>query len=88
MFQIWIIVQIIKFFILAKEQNLIYDISPVSNHQGNGSTINFDFNFYIDNVTQIKVYHFDENKIKRELVYELDYSISNVQNQNGGYSTG
>ncbi|MBQ7286650.1 MAG: hypothetical protein IJW73_02700 [Candidatus Gastranaerophilales bacterium] len=66
---------------------MIYDISPVSNHQGNGSTINFDFNFYIDNVTQIKVYHFDENKIKRELVYELDYSISNVQNQNGGYIT-
>ena len=66
---------------------MIYDISPVNNYVGNDATTIFDFNFYIDNASQIKVYLFDEDNLKRTLVLDLDYSISGVKNINGGFIT-
>lgn len=66
---------------------LIYDILPVNNYQGNGVCDKFDFDFYIENKNQLKVYLFDENLIKIELVKDLDYSINEVGNKNGSYIT-
>ena len=66
---------------------MIYDILPVNNYTGNSNTTIFDFDFYIDNEEQLKVYHFDENKIKRFLELNIDYSINEIKNENGSYIT-
>lgn len=66
---------------------MIYDIIPVNNYTGNSSNKRFDFNFYIENASQLKVSFFDENDIKSTLVYGLDYSINELKNANGSYIT-
>ena len=66
---------------------MIYDILPINNYKGNNSSTTFDFDFYIDNKNQLNVYHFDENKIKRLLQLDIDYSINEVKNKNGSYIT-
>lgn len=66
---------------------MIYDISPVNNYVGNDTTTLFDFNFYIDNASQIKVYLFDENNIKHTLTMDLDYSVNGSKSLNGGSVT-
>lgn len=64
---------------------LIYDILPVNNYQGNGVCDKFDFDFYIEDKSQLKVCFFDENSIKTELINDLDYTINEVGNKNGSY---
>ena len=66
---------------------MIYDISPVNNYRGNNNSTIFDFDFYIDNENQLKVYLYDENNVKFELKNNVDYLIEGVQNENGGYIT-
>ena len=66
---------------------MIYDILPVNNYQGNNSSTNFDFSFYIENENQLKVYLYDENSNKIELKNAIDYSIHEVGNKNGSYIT-
>ena len=66
---------------------MIYDIFPVNNYQGNGSSTVFDFDFYIDNASQLKVYLFDSDGAKYLLEHEIDYSLEGEQNPNGGYIT-
>ena len=79
---------ITNYFILIKEIIvLIYDILPVNNYQGNGSSIVFDFDFYIDNASQLKVYLFDTDGTKRLLQNEVDYSLEGEKNHNGGFIT-
>ena len=60
---------------------MIYDILPINNYKGNNSSTTFDFDFYIDNKNQLNVYHFDENKIKRLLKLDIDYSINEIKNK-------
>lgn len=66
---------------------MIYDIIPVNNYTGNSSNKRFDFNFYIENISQLRVSLFDENNIKTTLVHGLDYTINEVKNANGSYIT-
>ena len=66
---------------------MIYDISPVNNYIGNNTSTVFDFNFYIDDESQLKVYLFDENNVKHLLECDIDYTISDIKNTNGGYIT-
>lgn len=66
---------------------MIYDILPVNNYKGNNSSTEFEFDFYIENADQLSVYLFDKNNIKYLLKNELDYSINEVQNENGSYIT-
>lgn len=66
---------------------MIYDISPVNNHKGNGTNKIFDFDFYIENENQLKVYFYNENNIKEELKNNLDYTINEFKNNNGSYIT-
>ena len=66
---------------------MIYDISPVNNHKGNGTNKIFDFDFYIENENQLKVYFYNENNIKEELKNNFDYTINEFKNNNGSYIT-
>lgn len=66
---------------------MIYDITPVNNYQGNGTTTHFDFDFYIEKASQLNVYFFDENNIKIKLQYGIDYSINEFKNPEGSYIT-
>ena len=70
-----------------EELTLIYDILPVNNYQGNNSATQFDFDFYIENESQLNVFLFDENNIKYKLAYNKDYSINEFKNINGSYIT-
>lgn len=66
---------------------MIYDIMPVDNYKGNNLSTQFDFDFYIENKDQLKVYLFKENKTKVELEYNVDYSINEFKNKNGSFIT-
>ena len=66
---------------------MIYDVLPVNNYLGNGSSTNFDFNFFIEDGTQLKVYHYNNNSLKTELVENVDYSVNEYKNENGSYIT-
>ena len=59
---------------------------PVKNHYGNNSATVFDFDFYIENETQITVTHTDLNGIQTVLEYGVDYILNSnsLKNQNGG----
>lgn len=66
---------------------MIYDISPVNNYRGNNNSTTFDFDFYIDNENQLKVYLYDKDSVKFELKNNIDYLIEGIQSENGGYIT-
>lgn len=66
---------------------MIHDILPVNNYKGNNSSTTFDFDFYIDTTSQLKVYHYDSNNIKTLLSLNIDYSINEVKNKNGSFIT-
>ncbi len=66
---------------------MIYDVLPVNNYTGNNSTTMFDFNFYIENENQLKVYIINSDDTTIELVYGKDYSINEFGNENGSYIT-
>jgi len=65
--------------------NLIYDILPVNNYLGNNSSTQFDFDFYVENENQLKVFIFDEHEIKTELKNNIDYRINELGNKNGSF---
>ena len=64
---------------------MIYDILPVNNYIGNNINTTFDFDFYIENGNQLKVYHFNQNGIKTLLTEGIDYSVNEFKNVNGSY---
>jgi len=66
---------------------LIYDILPVNNYIGNGSSTEFEFDFLIDKPSQLAVYLFDENENKHKLIQDIDYVVSGINSENGGYIT-
>ncbi len=66
---------------------MIYDISPVNNYQGNNSSTEFEFDFYIENEDQLAVYLFDKNNVKYLLKNNQDYSINEIKNKNGSFIT-
>lgn len=64
---------------------MIYDISPVNSYTGNGVTTKFDFDFYIENESQLNVYKYNALGAKFKLIYNVDYSINEFKNINGSY---
>ena len=66
---------------------MIYDILPVNNYRGNGNSVIFDFDFYIDNEEQLKVFLYESDGNKYELKNGADYIIEGVKCENGGYIT-
>ena len=66
---------------------MIFDILPLNSYRGNNVALNFDFDFYIENASQLNVYHYDSTGFKRKLEYNVDYSIHELKNPNGSYIT-
>lgn len=66
---------------------MIPEKNPYNNWVGNGSTITFDFDFYIEDETQLAVYHTNALGVQTLLVYGVDYSINEFKNENGSYIT-
>lgn len=59
---------------------MIPEVSPYNNWTGDGSTTQFDFDFYIEDATQLKVYLTDETGHQSKLIYNTDYSINEFKN--------
>lgn len=64
---------------------MIPDKNPYNNWNGNGSTTTFDFDFYIEDETQLAVYHTNSKGVQTLLKYGADYSINELQNENGSF---
>ena len=61
--------------------------NPYNNWQGDNSTTKFDFDFLVENQSQLLVFVTAADKTVRQLTYETDYTITGFGNNNGGYIT-
>ena len=66
---------------------MIPEKNPYNNWKGNGTTTTFDFDFYIEDETQLAVYHLNSNGVQTLLKYGTDYSIHELQNESGSFIT-
>lgn len=66
---------------------MIPDITPVNTWAGNGSTTTFDFDFLINNDSELQVLHTSKDGFQTELKLNRDYTINQVGNENGSYIT-
>lgn len=66
---------------------MIYDVLPVNTYIGNGSYTDFDFNFYIENETQLEVKLINPDETRDKLTLNVDYTINEVKNKNGSFIT-
>ena len=66
---------------------MIPEKNPYNNWKGNGSTTTFDFDFYIEDETQLDVYHTNSEGVQTLLTHGTDYSINELQNENGSFIT-
>ena len=66
---------------------MIPETEPVKIHHGNNVAKEFDFDFFIEDETQLKVTHTDFNGIATILQYNIDYTIHEIGNENGSYIT-
>jgi hypothetical protein len=62
-------------------------IDPVNNYAGNGSTTTFDFDFLIESSSELLVQHTNNLGVQTTLVYDTDYTINTIGNENGSYIT-
>ena len=63
----------------------VSSVEPVNNYKGNGSTVNFDFDFYVEDASQLEVYLTDNAGVQTKLTYNTDYTIHELKNKNGSY---
>lgn len=66
---------------------MIPERNPYNNWKGNGTTTTFDFDFYIEDETQLAVYLTNSEGVQTLLTHGTDYSINELQNENGSYIT-
>ncbi len=60
---------------------------PENVHSGNASNTQFDFDFLIENESELVVNHINHNGITTTLRNGVDYSIHELNNPNGSYIT-
>ena len=65
----------------------VSSIEPVNNYKGNGSTQKFDFDFYVEDASQLEVYLTNGAGLQTKLAYNTDYTIHEFKNKNGSYIT-
>lgn len=66
----------------------VSSIVPVNNYTGNGSSTTFDFDFLIENESELVVTHKNINAGNETvLTLGIDYSINETGNKNGSYIT-
>lgn len=56
-------------------------------YNGNGSTDEFDYDFRVNDKTHLLVIHTDEDAAETTLTVDVDYTVNNVGNENGGTIT-
>ena len=66
---------------------MIPERNPYNNWKGNGTTKTFDFDFLIEDETQLVVYHTNSSGVQTVLTYGTDYSINELGNENGSFIT-
>ena len=66
---------------------MIPEIMPYNNYTGDGVTTQFDFDFFIENGSQLVVQHTASDGTITTLTQDTDYSIHEVGNNNGSYIT-
>ena len=64
---------------------MIPEKNPYNNWKGNGVTKTFDFDFYIEDETQLAVYHANSKGVQTLLKFGTDYSINELKNENGSF---
>lgn len=66
----------------------IIKTSPVSGpYLGNGSVKIYDYTFKIQDKSQISVYETDDKGVQTKLVLDVDYTVSDIGDSNGGTVT-
>ena len=66
---------------------MIPETDPYNNWRGNGLSTTFDFDFYIEDESQLAVYLTGTDGVQTTLIYGTDYSIHEFKNENGSYIT-
>ena len=64
---------------------MIPEKNPYNNWKGNGVTKTFDFDFYIEDETQLALYHANSKGVQTLLKFGTDYSINELKNENGSF---
>ena len=65
----------------------VSSLSPINTYEGNYSNKKFDFDFYIENSSELIVKHFSVKGEETLLREGIDYSINEIGNKNGSYIT-
>lgn len=63
---------------------MVPEIAPYNNWTGNGSAVHFDYDFYIENASQLAVYLTVADGSQSQLTYGVDYSINIFEDDNDG----
>ena len=63
----------------------VSSIIPVNNYTGNSSVTKFDFDFLIENQSELVVTHIDKKGTSNILEFGIDYSINELGNENGSF---
>lgn len=66
---------------------MIPEVAPYNNWSGDETTTRFDFDFYIENASQLLVEHTDEYGHVTTLQNGVDYTINELGNINGSFIT-
>ena len=64
---------------------MIPEVNPYNNYRGDGLATRFDYDFLIENSSQLIVEKINENDEAVKLVNGVDYEIKEIGNNNGGY---
>lgn len=66
---------------------MITNVDAINNHTGNNSATTFDFDFLVRNSDELVVIRTDSDSSQVTLVLDTDYSINELENENGSYIT-
>ena len=64
---------------------MIPEVNPYNNYRGDGSATHFDYDFMIQNGSQLIVQKIDENDVAERLVENIDYEIAVIDDEYAGY---
>lgn len=64
---------------------MIPEVNPYNNYRGDGSATHFDYDFMIQNGSQLIVQKIDENDVAERLVENIDYEIVVIDDEYAGY---
>ena len=64
---------------------MIPEIAPYNNYKGDGKATQFDFDFYIEDGSQLNVEYTNKDGATVTLQQDIDYTINEIGNKNGSY---